>query len=228
LTAWSQDEQASRDDIPDGRISVFGGDARLTLDRYGHLYAGVARAQATNAGTVSGVMEVLNARGGPELIREYLGPASGGDGALTTFGAQYDLSTSKLLFGERYKGQSPDVLLSLFGIGTMVESEDEAFDGVTKLKMGGEVTYNMLSWFGISTRYDKVSQNLDDSDYDITIISPRLLFHTGWQSRDQFMLQYSNFSYGNDVMVKTGLPPEPDPTAIPDEHVFSLSGTFWW
>lgn len=228
VTAWSQDEQAARGNIPDGRITVLGADARLTAGRFGHLYAGLARAEATNAGTVSGVIEILNARGGPELIGEYLGPESGGDGAVTIFGAQYDLSVSRLIFADRYKGQSPDVLVSAFGILAGVDSDDPNYDGVTKVKWGGEVTYNMLSWFGVSGRFDKISQNLDDSDYDITIVSPRLLFHTGWQSRDQFVLQYSNFSYGRDVIIKTGLPPTPDPTAIPDEHVFSLSGTFWW
>jgi hypothetical protein len=228
LTAWSQDEQASRDNIPDGRITVIGADARLTAGRFGHLYAGVAHAAAVNAGTVSGVIEVLNARGGPELISEYLGPDSGGDGSLLTFGGQYDLSVSRLVFGERFTGQSPDVLLSAFGIGTMVDSKDEAADGTSKLKVGGEATYSMVSWFGVSGRFDYVSPDSKNSERAFTIVSPRLLFHTGWQSRDQFVLQYSKFSYGKDVTVKTGLPPVEDPTAIPDEHVLSLSGSFWW
>jgi hypothetical protein len=228
ITAWSQDEQASFGVIPDGRITVFGADARLTAGRYGHLYAGAAMTQATNAGTVSGVIEVLNARGGPELIGEYLGAQSGGDGTLTTFGAQYDLSVSRLVFDKRFKGQSPDVLFSAFGIGTMVDSEDLLVDGTQKLKYGFEGTYTPLSWLGVSTRVDYVSPDQDNKDRAFTIISPRLLFHTGWQSRDEFMLQYSNFSYGDEVTVKTGLPAVEDPTAIPDEHVVSISGSFWW
>jgi hypothetical protein len=40
---------------------------------------------------------VLNASGGPGLITEYLGPASGGTGHITNIGGQYDLSLGTLL-----------------------------------------------------------------------------------------------------------------------------------
>jgi hypothetical protein len=228
LYAWSQDDRVAGGPVPDGSISVLGADLRFRLGRAGHLYAGVARTTATDASSVSGIIEILNARGGPELIDEYLGPNGGGDGGLTTFGAQYDLSLAKLVYGDRYQGRSPDVLVSAFGLGTTVDSDDPAFDGVTKLKGGFEATYGMLSWFGLSTRIDHVRENVDQPRQAFTILSPRVLFHTDWQSRDEFALQYSRFIYGGDVVVKTGYPPEDDPDANPDEHVFSLSGTFWW
>jgi hypothetical protein len=228
LTSWSQDDQMGDATVPDGRIDVLGADARLTGGRFGHLYLGGALTRATNAATVSGVIEVLNARGGPELIREYLGPDSGGDGGLTTFGTQYDLSVARLVYGDEFTGQSPDVLLSLFGIGTAVQSDDPEFDDVLKLKGGVEGTYNLLSWFGLSGRFDHVRLDHDDSRQAFSIISSRLLFHTDWQSRDEFALQYSHFIYGGDVVVRTGYPPTDDPSANPDRHVVSLSGTFWW
>lgn len=214
--------------MPDGRISVFGADARLTAGRGGHLFLGGARALAVNAGIVSGAIEVLNARGGPELIAEYLGPNSGGDGALTSFGLQYDLSVSRLIFGEAFVGNSPDVQVSLFGMGTVVASDDADFDGITKLKGGAEVTYNLLPWMGVSGRYDNVRLDLDESRNAFSIQTARLLFHTGWQSRDEFAIQYSHFSIGGDVPIYTGYPELPNPQAIPDQHVFVLSGTFWW
>lgn len=227
LTGWSQDDRASVRNVPDGRISVFGGDLRLTAGRFGHLYLGVARTVAVNSAVVSGIIEVLNARGGSELIREYLGPASRGDGALTTFGGQYDLSVARLMYGDRFRGKSPDVRLSLFGIGTKVESDDASQDGVMKLKLGAEATYSPLSWFGLSGRFDHVRPN-EDTRQAFSILSPRLLFHTDWLSRDEFALQYSHFVYGGDVIVRTGYPPVDDPSAVPDEDVFTISGTFWW
>lgn len=118
-----------------------GADAHLS-GSFGHLFAGIAHTQALNALPVAGAIEILNARGGAELISEYLGPDSNGDGGLTTFGAQYDVSVSRLLFGERYTGESADVLVSLFGIGTAVQSRDRAFDGLFKLKAGAEVAYD--------------------------------------------------------------------------------------
>lgn len=241
VTAWSADDEGGSGALPDGRISVVGAEARLTAGRFGHLYGGVARTQATNADVVSGIIEVLNARGGSELKSEYLGPNSGGTGSLTTFGAQYDLSLARLLFGKKYHGKSPDVLVSLFGIGTKVASNDKTeectvdgtschhmYDGVLKLKGGVETTYNMLSWFGFGARMDHVRANSDLNRKSYTVWTARLLGHTGWRSRDEFALQYSNFVYGNGVFVRTGVPPVIDRTANPDRHVFTLSGTFWW
>ena len=228
LTGWTQDDLTNGGQLPDGRITVLGADVNVTAGRAGHLYLGMAYTKATNAATVSGAIEILNARGGPELMEQYLGPNSNGNGSLTTFGGQYDLSLSRLIFGKLYTGVSPDVLISLFGITTKVSSRDPDYDGVLKLKGGGEVTYNFLSWMGVSERLDHVRLHGDDSKQAMTIVSSRLLFHTGWRSRDEFALQYSYFSYGSGVHPKTGYPPTLDPTANADKHVFSLSGTFWW
>src|SRR5262249_28959565 len=157
-----------------------------TSNRYGHFYAGVARTSMTNASVVGGVIEILNARDGQGLMNEYLGPNSGGNGGLTTFGAQYDLSVAKKMFGRRYHGRNPDLLFSLFGIGTKVTSDDPAYDGVLKLKGGVEVTYNMLSWFGAGGRFDHVRQDSSVDGRSFTIYTARLLFHSNWQSRDEF------------------------------------------
>jgi hypothetical protein len=200
----------------------------LTAGRYGHLYVGGARTQAVNSGVVSGIVEVLNARGGREITAEYLGPNSNGDGELTTFGAQYDLSLSRLFYEEDYRGKNPDVLLSLFGVGTKVQSDDPDYDGVLKLKTGAEVTYNILSWFGASGRFDNVRLDHEFNRRSFNVLTGRLLFHTDWQSRDELALQYSNFIYGREVFVAQGYPPEDDPSLNPDRHVLSLSATFWW
>lgn len=241
FTAWSQDDTVQQGIIPDGRINVYGADARLTADRGGHLYFGAARTQLINAETVSGIIEVLNARGGPELTREYLGPNSQGDGALTTFGAQYDLSISRAVYGERFSGITPDVLVSLFGVTTKVDSDHvpddslgeddpaaQKYDGVRKLKGGVEVTYNMMSWLSAGLRFDHVRLDMDNDKNAFSVFSPRILFHTDWQSRDEFALQYSRFVNGSEVVVKTCCPPERDPEQSPDADVFTLSGTFWW
>jgi hypothetical protein len=246
MTAWCQDDQGNAGIIPNGRISVFGADGHLTAGRAGHLFAGVARTIAQHAQSVGGVIEVLNARGGPELIDRYLGPGANGDGSLTTVGGQYDLSVSRMLYGDKYQGKSSDVLLSLFGVGTNVQSDDKAreslgtdasgndikgrklYDNVTKLKVGGELTYSMLSWFAVSGRFDHVRLHGSDSQQAFNIISPRLLFHTGWLSRDEFVLQYSHFTYGTKIHPRTGSPALVDSSVKPDQDVIVLSAVFWW
>jgi hypothetical protein len=228
LFAWTQDDLVKNGNVPNGRITVLGGDLNLTAGRAGHLYFGTAWTKASHAATVSGAIEILNARGGPELIANYLGKNSNGNGSLTTFGAQYDLSVSRLVFGELYTGKSADVLVSLFGVGTAVSSDDKDYNGVSKLKGGAEVTYLMMSWLGVSGRFDHVRLHGSDSKKAFSIFSPRLLFHTGWMNRDEIALQYSYFQSGSDIQVPMGYPPGSDTPANPDRHVFTLSGTFWW
>ena len=228
LTEWSQDDQRANALIPDGRITVVGADAHVS-GQFGHLFLGIAHTQLINAATVAGALEVLNARGGgPDLIEGYLGPHSNGNGGLTTFGFQYDLSLSRLLFGPAYVGESPDVLISLFGIGTSVSSSDPMFDGVFKLKIGAEATYDFLSWLGVSERFDHVRLNSSDDKQAFSMLSSRLLFHTGWKARNEIALQYTYFSDGVNVYARTGYPPIVDPSYNPDLHVFSLIGSIWW
>jgi hypothetical protein len=229
ITAWTQDDQGPSGIIPDGRITVVGADAHLS-GAYGHLFVGVAHTQAINAEPVGGAIEILNARGGPELIQGYLGPNSGGNGGLTTFGAQYDVSVSKMIFGPVYTGESPDVLVSAFGVATQVSSHDpdRQFHNVTKLKAGAEVTYDFLPWLGVSERFDHVRLNSSDNTQAFSILSSRLLFHTGWKARNEIALQYSYFSDGANVYVRTGYPPVVDPSYNPDANVFSLTGSIWW
>lgn len=228
LTAWTQDDMVNGGQLPDGRITVVGADAKVSGGRAGHLYLGGSYTKATNAAAVSGAIEILNARGGPELIAQYLGPNSNGNGSLTTVGGQYDLSVSRLVFGDLYEGLSPDVMLSLFGVMTTVKSDDPLYDDVRKLKGGAEATYLPMSWFGVSQRFDHVRLHGSDGRQAFSIWTSRLLFHTGWKSRDEIALQYSYFVYGSEVYVKTGYPPMLDPTANPDRHVVSLTGTIWW
>jgi hypothetical protein len=228
LAAFTKDDQVKGGQIPNGRIQVLGADLNVTAGRAGHLYLGMARTDARDAWSVSGAIEILNARGGPELIAQYLGPQSNGNGSLTTFGAQYDLSVSRLVFGQLYTGMSPDLLVSLFAVGTKVASRDPDFDGVFKVKGGGEVTYLMMSWLGVSERFDHVRLHGSDSKQAFSSFSSRLLFHTGWRSRDELALQYSYFQYGNEVYGRSGFPPVIDRSLNLDRHVITLSGTFWW
>jgi hypothetical protein len=228
LTAWTQDDLGSSGTIANGRITVLGADLHFTAKRAGHLFLGGAWVKATNADTVSGVIEIMNARGGSELVENYLGANSKGNGSLTTIGAQYDLSVARLVYGDLYEGMSPDLLISLFGVGTKVKSDDPTCDGVWKLKGGAEATYLPLSWFGVSERFDHVRLHGNDGKQAFTIWSSRLLFHPGWKSRAELALQYSHLIYGSEVAPTIGYPPHLDPTVNPDRDVFSLMGTYWW
>jgi hypothetical protein len=230
VTAWTQDDLTPGGNVPDGRITVMGADVNVNAERGGHLYFGVARTWATNAQSVSGAIEILGARGGPELRNNYLGADPNGNvnGKLTVFGGQYDLSFARLVFDKLYTGVSPDLLLSLFGVGAYTTSVNSTYNDVLKLKAGVEASYLFLSWLGVSERFDHVRLAGSDSTQAYTSAASRLLFHTGWRSRGEIALQYAYFIYGSGVEVETGYPPVKDPNIAPDRNVFSLIGTFWW
>ena len=229
MHAWSQDDQATGRLAPDGKIQVAGGDLRLNLGRFGHFYTAAAYTNAENARTVGRIIEVLNTEGGPGLIENYLGEASDGNGSLMTFGGQYDLSVGKLVsYPVPFNGDGPDIVVSLFGLGTQVTSDDPDEDGQLKLKFGAEAGYSLLSWFAASARLDEVYPNMDEAKEAFVIVSPRLIFRTDWQSTNQVVLQYSRFINGSLTTVRTGYPPREDLSAIPDENVVSLSASMWW
>ena len=228
LNAFTRDDTSLGGQLKKGGIVVYGADLHLTAKRAGHLFLGGSRVDADNAASVSGAIEIMNARGGPELVEQYLGATSNGNGSLTTFGVQYDVSVARLVYGDQYQGLSPDLLVSLFGVGTYVKSDDPSANKVFKVKGGGELTYLPLAWFGVSERFDHVRLNNSDSRQAFTIYSSRLLLHTGWKSRGEIAVQYSHFVYGSRVYVKTGYPPHLDPNVNPDRDVFSLTATYWW
>jgi hypothetical protein len=229
LQAWTQDDRASQSTVPDGKIRVLAADVRLTTGNLGHVYFAGAQTDATHVGSVGRILEVMNTGGGRGLIDNYLGPQSGGTGTLTTFAAQYDVSIKSILrYPNIFAGDSPDVVLSLFGMQTRVKSADPAFDGVTKRKYGAEGSGSLLSWLAASIRLDHVVQNADDANQSFSVVSPRLIFRSKWQAHDQVVLQYSRFIYGSGVRVRSGFPAVPDPTLNPDRDVVSLSATMWW
>jgi hypothetical protein len=91
--------------------------------------AGVVH-KASNVATLSRIIQVLNTRGGPGLIANYLGPNSNGNGDLTTIGWQYDLSIGKLVsYPVPFSGDGPDLYVSTFGMVTHVNSDDHDANG---------------------------------------------------------------------------------------------------
>ncbi|HEY4015025.1 MAG TPA: hypothetical protein VGM06_16895 [Polyangiaceae bacterium] len=237
LSALSQDDRATPTTQPDGHIDVLAVDARLTMRRYGHFYIAASEVASHHARAVSDVIQILNAPGGPGLMAAYFGPNSQGSGDLTTVAAQYDLSVGNLLrYPRAFNGLGPDLVVSLFGIFTSVQSSDPStyatgrklYDGINKLKYGAEVSYAPLSWLAFSGRYDRVIRDLDDATQTTVILSPRVIFRSGYNARDQLVLQYSHWYNGSNVVVNSGAPPLPDPSIRPDQDVLSLMVSMWW
>ena len=229
IYAFEQDDRANPTNQPDGSLSVLGVDGHVSAGYLGHFYLGFGRTNATNARGISPVVRILEAPGGPGLMRTYFGNNSGGNGSLTTVGAQYDLSLGNLLSHPMpHEGNSPDVVFALFGIYTKVGSDQADHDGIGKLKYGAEATYSIASWFAASGRYDRVMASTSDMRQTYAVISPRVIFRSDWDSQDQVVLQYSRYLVGSGVPVITGYPPAPNLYTVPDADVVSLTAAIWW
>jgi hypothetical protein len=239
LVSWAQDARATPT-TPDGRISVVGGEARLTGGVVGDLYAGYSHVAAVNAGAVGPAIEVIHALGGGGhqtgngLIDNYLGtcancaPADVGTGSIDTVEIAYDYS-----FGLLYRklkdprasfwGDGADVTLSLFGMYTTVSSKDTTADGVKKLKYGADVVYDPLPWIGFGARADVVQPTSKDSTESFWVVSPKVLIRTKFLTHEEITAQYSHYGY------KSGVTPQPpNDTYPPDEDVFGIKATMWW
>jgi hypothetical protein len=101
-------------------------------------------------------------------------------------------------------------------------------DGVTKLKLGAEATYSVLPWLALSARYDQVMPDVSDASVNFSVLSPRLIFRSGWMATDQVVLQYSHWFDGGQTTVRAGEPPVDNLAIIPDTDVLSLSASMWW
>ena len=238
IQAWSQDDRSSQALAPDGTITTMAADVRFSASHLGHFYGAAAYTMAEHASSVGRIVETLNAPGGRGLVHNYLGTNSKqGTGSLLVVGGQYDLSLAHLLLHPRtFDGKSHDLVLSLFGVYTRVQSKDKArdadgnwlYDGINMLKFGAEAGYSLTSWFAFGGRLDHVSPQSELPGRDFNIISPRLIFRSDWQSRDQVVLQYSRFLYGKSPLVKSGYPLVDDPNLKPDANMVSISANMWW
>lgn len=223
LTTWTDDARLASE--LDGRITVLGGEVRLDAGFYGIGFLGYSHLQAEDVMRIAESLEVLHSNGGWNLRDNYFGHTATGTGTVDTIALQYTYSLATLLWHpEKFWGQGPDVLLSVFGMYNMVNSDDEEFnDPEQKLKMGGEVTYTMLSWLAASARYDLVQPDLDDNTLSFQALSPRLIVRTAFVSHEQVVLQYTRYFYGDNVRTAwphVGLPP--------DRDVFQIAAIMWW
>jgi hypothetical protein len=250
IQAWTQDDRADQVLQPDGTITTLGADFRFSASHLGHLYVGGAFTKADHAESVGRIIEIQNAVGGFGLMQNYLGPpdkSNRGTGSLLTIGGQYDLSLAHLLLYPRtFDGKSHDLVLSAFGMFTRVESDDHSHPNgnylhnrVNMLKFGAEAGYTLTSWFAFGGRLDHVSpQSEFKKERDFNIISPRLIFRSDWQSRDQVVIQYSKFLYGKHPLVRSGYPAVDEPgcgtssspstCTNPDADMVSISANMWW
>jgi hypothetical protein len=235
LSNWSQDETDQVDDPqtywvdegvrPDGEIRIVGADLRMMDTWFGNFAVAFARMDARDAALLTG-MGFFGATSGEELTKRFLGQIGGGNGSMWVGGLEYTLSWARLLYHpNRFDGQGPDLITSVFANAGMVESRDKTADGRKLLKFGTEITYQFLSWAGVAGRYDHVIPNSKDGEETFDVASLKLLFRTAWITHEQVTLSYTRWFYGSRSFAEF---PYELPRDELDEQMFALHAGIWW
>ncbi len=124
---------------------------------------------------------------------------SEGNGAVDSILAQWEFSLTNFLQqssgGQKFWGDGQDVKATIYGMFNKVKSDVETFDGITKLKYGADVQAQILPWLTFATRYDRVQPNSDIANQSFSILSPRLIFKSTWNTREQIAISYSRYMY---------------------------------
>jgi hypothetical protein len=225
----------------DGSLQILAADLRLTLRRFGYVYAGVSHTAVDHVRTVSGVVQILNAGGGRDLMDRYFGRNNdAGRGTLTLIGAEYDVGLGELLrYPGEFWGDGPDLRLRVFGMFAHVTSDDPARDGEDEYKFGAEGTYSILSWLALAGRVDRavpyanrprVPLYFNQNDNSFSVLTGKIVLRSDWQAREALVIQYSHFVYRPDfhlVTLNAGGQVS-SVTGAPDENLIALYGTLWW
>lgn len=257
LTTWTDDAIGLNDSgYPnrDGRITVVGGDLRLTGDIYGDGYVGFSHLTSRDILRIANSLEVIHSTlGGWNLRNNYFSTiddqeemltSNQGTGTIDTIAWQYMFSLATLLWSpKKFWGQGPDLVATIFGMYNIVSS-DEELDTLpadqpripkNKLKMGGELTYVMLQWLAASVRYDSVQPDMDDSTRSFQVISPKLIIRTAFVTHEQVIVQYSRYINGDNTVISGWRIPRYDTRDAQgnrlvnlDTDVFQISATMWW
>jgi hypothetical protein len=99
-----------------------------------------------------------------------------------------------------------------------------------RFKFGGEVEFGLTRFLGLGLRFDRVMPDGGKSEVAYSVLSPRMILHSNWLSREYIILNYSRYFFGNDNQQPSPPYRQPNPPAPPfnniqkaDENLLSLT-----
>jgi len=223
LNCWSPNDTSP---IPIGgqpRMNVYGGDVHVDGLGVGSGYIGVSRVTANNVTLLAPALQVMHGTSGVGFRNTFFirkdpvtnRTPSNDQGTVDSIVFQYIVRLGKLL------GRSPigrDTTLALFGMYSHVRSvplvnaqghptNSELDINDHRLKVGGEVEVAAHKYFNFGVRGDYVQMNLTDrspSEQNLSpggtdtfwALSPRLLIHTNWKSKEYVIVDYTHYFLG--------------------------------
>jgi hypothetical protein len=209
--------------VPEARLTVFGADLHYDDETYGNWYIGYSHVDAKNLGPLGTALQVIHGSNGKGFKEDYFGPKdrktqtyTNDTGTVDTVLFQGLLRLAPML---GYTGRGRDIAVTGYFMFNHVRSpsllgqQQHSFDrdvNENRLKFGSEVEVALTKWVSAGVRYDFVRPDLGqgctttnlmagtitrapcDAGY-YQAISPRLIFHSNWKSKEYVIVNYSRF-----------------------------------
>jgi hypothetical protein len=150
------------------------------------------------------------------------GGCSAGTGTVDTLLAQYEFSLTNFLQmseegGQKFWGEGSDLKVALYGMLNKVTSDYRPADptlwgptdGNLKLKYGADVQYHATENITGAVRFDRLQPNSEIPEQSFSILSPRIVLHSNWVTREQITFQYSRYLYNQRECINGRSPAEP-------------------
>jgi hypothetical protein len=238
MTEWSpNDLSASVGGVQNpksSQLTVMGGEVHLDHARYGNAYVGYSHMDAVRVLSLADGIQAIHADNGYGLVKNYLNPAyvyvpgvtmtpapapgsAGDSGKIDTVMFQYILRLSPLL---DLPSNGRDLGLAVYGMFNHVTSASLAGGSQDKFKAGAELQFSALRFLSIGARVDRAMPNGGNSDVAYTAVSPRLVIHSSWLSREYLLLSYTRYFFGSSPQF---MPTMYEGAVQPDKNLIVLS-----
>jgi hypothetical protein len=105
-------------------------------------------------------------------------------------------------------------------------ADSDIFNHRLRYKGGIEGIYTFFSWMGAGLRVDRVAPTSKDAGETYHVLASRLIFKSGWGSRDNIQIIYAKWFYGPRTH------PEASSTVASDigldDQLIAVNVNMWW
>jgi hypothetical protein len=256
LHSWSPNDNLyppPQDRSEDASLMVFGGEVHLDHPIAGNGYVGYSHADASDIMPLTDALQVIHGSTGTVFKEQYfgaqpliyqgavdeiVGPTSKFDdtGTVDTILFQYIFRFAPILGKKR---NELDLSLAAFGMYNHISAPKIVLgDQIVpqyqleqdRIKFGGEVQFGLFRFLSLGSRFDRVMPDGSKAEVAYSAISPRMILHSNWLSREYVILNYTRYFFGDENQqpsppYRQPTPPGPPYNAIhhADENVLSLT-----
>jgi hypothetical protein len=183
----------------DGRMDTYIGEVRWQGFPWGQFGVSGGLYNFVHAASVAdGVWWGVDyTQGAHDMINKFLGPQSGGNGAVAVIGGEYDFSVSSILwYPHSFTGQAPDLRVAIAAMMTRtVATDDPNYKNMNGYYTGVDTEYRFSSLCSLTFQAYGESRGTDLGEWSVYSLNPGIAFHSDWLSTDRLQLIYGRRFY---------------------------------